>query len=215
MGKSHFSSAFEKICCSQASFLKLLSPLQQKSAQAFSVWTQQEVQHDQKEGQAQIPHSPCILVCTGSKKSVRIAMLIIPLIAFPWEWLSPEAVASGAVCTEQSTNSTAKLQILVSLWVAAPVHGVPGSLCLPRCVCDTLQRITKWLGLEVSIKPTQFLPTAPHQLSCPGPHPTWPWGPPGMGHPEKPIAWLHCSLNKKIHLNPLCPYQCFAWMPLL
>ena len=23
---------------------------------------------------------------------------------------------------------------------------------------------------------------APHQLSCPGPHPAWPWVPPGMGH---------------------------------
>ena len=46
---------------------------------------------------------------------------------------------------------------------------------------------TEGFGLEGTSKPTfpQPLPWAglPHTSSgCPGPHPTWPWAPPGMGH---------------------------------
>ena len=41
-------------------------------------------------------------------------------------------------------------------------------------------RITEWFGLEGTSKPTQPHPSAlgrvaPQQLSCPVPHPTWPW----------------------------------------
>ena len=46
---------------------------------------------------------------------------------------------------------------------------------------------TIWFGLERTLKPTQFQPSATglpsHQLRLPGPHP-WPWAPPGMGHPQ-------------------------------
>ena len=43
------------------------------------------------------------------------------------------------------------------------------------------------LALEGTLKIIQFQfsamgRTVPHQLSCPGPHPNWPWVPPGMGH---------------------------------
>ena len=47
------------------------------------------------------------------------------------------------------------------------------------------RRITERFGLEGISKPTQPLPWAwlsPTSSGCPGPHPTWPWAPPGMGH---------------------------------
>ena len=43
-------------------------------------------------------------------------------------------------------------------------------------------------GLEGALKPIQSQPpatgSATQQLSCPGPHPTWPWVAPRMGHPQ-------------------------------
>lgn len=49
----------------------------------------------------------------------------------------------------------------------------------------------RMVGLEGTLKPIQFQPpamgSATHQLSCPGPHPAWPWVSPGMGHPQ--LLW--------------------------
>jgi len=52
--------------------------------------------------------------------------------------------------------------------------------------------ITEWLGLEGTSRPTQSqLPAvgraAPHQHSCPRPHPTRPWTSPGM---EQIFEWF-------------------------
>ena len=49
--------------------------------------------------------------------------------------------------------------------------------------------IIEWLGLERTSKIIWFQPSAvgwlpPTSSGCPGPHPTWPWAPPGMGHPQ-------------------------------
>jgi len=53
----------------------------------------------------------------------------------------------------------------------------------------TDHRITEWRGLEGTLKIIQFhLPAIgwlpPRSSACPGPHPAWPWAPPGMGHPQ-------------------------------
>jgi len=74
------------------------------------------------------------------------------------------------VCAEQSVISGA----LAFLWVRAPVWGL-----LQAHV--TMER----LSLEETSNPTQPLLWAglsPTSSGCPGPHPTWPWVPPGMGH---------------------------------
>ena len=54
-------------------------------------------------------------------------------------------------------------------------------------VAVTLHRITEWFGLERNLgaqpSPTSAMgKAAPPSSGCPGPHPTWPWAPPGMGH---------------------------------
>jgi len=52
-------------------------------------------------------------------------------------------------------------------------------------------RIMEWLGLEETLKINHFHPchglVAPHQLRLPKAHPTWPWSPPGMGHPHSTL----------------------------
>lgn len=47
-------------------------------------------------------------------------------------------------------------------------------------------RIIEGVGLERTLQPTQLQPPAvgwlpPTKSGCPGPHPPWPWAPPGMG----------------------------------
>jgi len=56
-------------------------------------------------------------------------------------------------------------------------------------------RIIGWLRLEGTLKPFQFqLPAMcwlpPTRPGCPEPHPTQPWAPPGMGHPQFLLAAL-------------------------
>jgi len=41
-----------------------------------------------------------------------------------------------------------------------------------------IQHFIEWLGLERTLQPTQ---PQPLPWGCPGPHPAWPWAPPGMG----------------------------------
>ena len=49
--------------------------------------------------------------------------------------------------------------------------------------------------------PTSISNTRP---GCPGPHPTWPWTPPGMGHPQP--LWAACSST-----SPLSCYRKKTW----
>ena len=50
-----------------------------------------------------------------------------------------------------------------------------------------VNRIIEWLRLEGTLKmiepqPLLWAGLPPTSSGCSGPHPTWPWAPPGMGH---------------------------------
>ena len=70
-------------------------------------------------------------------------------------------------------------------------------------------RITEWFGLEGSSKPTQPQPLLwaglpPTSSGCPGPHPTWPLAPPGMGHHSfSPPLQLFLCVFQWLQLLPL------------
>ena len=57
-------------------------------------------------------------------------------------------------------------------------------------------RIIEWVGLEVTLQPTEHQPhccglIAPHQTRVSRAHPTLPWSPSGMGHPQ--LLWATVS----------------------
>ena len=63
----------------------------------------------------------------------------------------------------------------------------------------------------------------PHQLSCPGPHPTWPWAPPGMGHHSSSgqlcqsltaLSVKNFPLSSKLNLSSFS-LKSFPLVPLL
>jgi len=61
-----------------------------------------------------------------------------------------------------------------------------------------------WVGKDLKAHPVH-LPWAvpPSSSGCPGPHPTWPWVPPGMGHPQ--LLWA--AVPEPYHL---WNKQCFS-----
>jgi len=77
-----------------------------------------------------------------------------------------------------------------------------------------------WVGGTSKPTPPQPLPWAglPSTSSgCPGLHPTWPWAPPGMGHPQ--LLWAACasaSSPSQWKMSPdISPKSSFSLKPFL
>jgi len=66
------------------------------------------------------------------------------------------------------------------------LRGVPCSVGATHGSCSLWHVGKGWRRLEETLKTTQFQPPChavpPTWFCCPGPHPTWPWAPPEMGH---------------------------------
>jgi len=99
---------------------------------------------------------------------------------------------------------------------------------VPRPARPVNHRITEWLGLEgtsriIKLRPSPpqaGLPTSTSNTSpgCPGPHPTRPWTPPGMGHPQPLWAAVpaphHClgkELPPESAWNFMWPLNSSSW----
>ena len=97
-------------------------------------------------------------------------------------------------------------------WVAHDAHQTTWkqkSQCSWLCwfECMTIKswnrRIIEWLRLEGTLKILQFQPLPPTSSGCPEPHPTWPWAPPGMGHPHSSGQLCQCLTALWVEIFPL------------
>ena len=88
----------------------------------------------------------------------------------------------------------------------------------------TRHQIVEWFGLEGIFKTIQVSPPLPWtglpaiRSGCPQPHPTRPWAPPGMGHPQLSSSQFPCLATPTARnfflISDLNPPFCLKPSPL-